>query len=169
MLIVVVYFVKVTSCVYDELLIFNMKDLDKETFADGLIRIACYDANSIPFAGEICLCFSSSFFFFSSFFLFFFFILFLLRGLLLWMFWGSFSLRDFFILQYSISIWITFIKILFFGIKPNRHFTNSSGGVGAQISPGFGSLKIFFGFWTFPYYKISIIPDNRLPTKLQNH
>ena len=62
MLIVVVYFVKVTSCVYDELLIFNMKDLDKETFADGLIRIACYDANSIPFAGEICL--SSSFFFF---------------------------------------------------------------------------------------------------------
>ena len=37
---------------YDELLIFNMKNLDKETFADGLIRIACYDANSIPFAGE---------------------------------------------------------------------------------------------------------------------
>jgi len=46
---------QVTSCVYDELFIFNMKDLDKETFADGLLRIACYDANSIPFAGE-CLC-----------------------------------------------------------------------------------------------------------------
>jgi hypothetical protein len=42
----------VTSCVYDELLIFNMKNLDKETFADGLIRIACYDANSVPFAGN---------------------------------------------------------------------------------------------------------------------
>ena len=41
---------------YDELLIFNMKNLDKETFADGLIRIACYDVNSIPMAGAL-LCF----------------------------------------------------------------------------------------------------------------
>jgi hypothetical protein len=43
----------VTSCVYDELLIFNMKNLDKETFQDGLIRIAVYDANAIPFAGNV--------------------------------------------------------------------------------------------------------------------
>jgi hypothetical protein len=44
---------QVTSCVYDELLIFNMKNLDKETFQDGLIRIAVYDANAIPFAGNV--------------------------------------------------------------------------------------------------------------------
>jgi len=43
---------QVTSCVYDELLIFDMKRLDKETFEDGLLRIACYDSNSIPFAGN---------------------------------------------------------------------------------------------------------------------
>jgi Ca2+-dependent lipid-binding protein len=48
----------VTSCVYDELLIFNMKNLDKETFADGLIRIACYDANAVPFAGTSDISFS---------------------------------------------------------------------------------------------------------------
>ncbi len=45
---------------YDELLIFNMKNLDKETFADGLIRIACYDVNSVPMAGRnillYCVC-----------------------------------------------------------------------------------------------------------------
>lgn len=32
-----------TSCVFDELFIFNFKDLDKEAFEEGLIRIACYD------------------------------------------------------------------------------------------------------------------------------
>ncbi len=37
---------------YDELLIFNMKGLTKETFSEGLIRIACYDVNSIPLQGS---------------------------------------------------------------------------------------------------------------------
>ncbi len=32
-------------------MIFNLKNLDKETFADGLIRIACYDSNIMPLAG----------------------------------------------------------------------------------------------------------------------
>jgi hypothetical protein len=39
-----------TSCVYDELFIFNIKDLDKEQFQEGVIRVAVYDANSIPMA-----------------------------------------------------------------------------------------------------------------------
>lgn len=38
----------VTSCVFDDLLIFNYKDLEKEQFEEGIIRIAVYDANSIP-------------------------------------------------------------------------------------------------------------------------
>ena len=38
---------------FDELMIFNLKNLDKETFADGLIRIACYDSNIMPLAGNI--------------------------------------------------------------------------------------------------------------------
>eukprot|EP01034_Spumella_vulgaris_P027083 gene27083-33756_t len=33
----------VTSCVFDELFIFNFKNLDKEAFEEGIIRIACYD------------------------------------------------------------------------------------------------------------------------------
>jgi len=46
--------------VYDELFIFNMKNLDKETFADGLLRISCYDANSLPFAGTFIVFFCST-------------------------------------------------------------------------------------------------------------
>lgn len=29
---------------YDDLKIFNFKNLDKEAFSDGIIRISCYDA-----------------------------------------------------------------------------------------------------------------------------
>lgn len=37
-----------TSCVYDELFIFNMKDLDREQVEEAVIRVAVYDANSVP-------------------------------------------------------------------------------------------------------------------------
>ncbi len=37
-----------TSCVFDELFIFDLKNLDKSQFEEGLIRIACYDSNSNP-------------------------------------------------------------------------------------------------------------------------
>jgi hypothetical protein len=37
-----------TSAVYDELFIFNVKNLDKEQFEEGVIRIGVYDANSVP-------------------------------------------------------------------------------------------------------------------------
>lgn len=37
-----------TSCVFDELLIFNMKNLDKEAFEEGFIRIAVRDSTIIP-------------------------------------------------------------------------------------------------------------------------
>jgi len=42
----------VTSCVFDDLLIFNMKGLTKEQIEEEVIRISCYDANSIPLAGS---------------------------------------------------------------------------------------------------------------------
>ena len=35
-----------TSCVYDELLIFNLRDLDKEAFAAGVIRLSVLDVGS---------------------------------------------------------------------------------------------------------------------------
>ncbi len=35
---------QVTSCVFDEVFIFNMKNLDKENFENGFIRISCYDS-----------------------------------------------------------------------------------------------------------------------------
>ena len=38
-----------TSCVYDELLIFNMRNLDKEAFREGVIRIAVKDSSVNPF------------------------------------------------------------------------------------------------------------------------
>ena len=42
----------VTSCVFDDLLIFNMKGLSKDQVEEEVIRISCYDANSIPLAGS---------------------------------------------------------------------------------------------------------------------
>ncbi len=36
-----------TTCVFDELIIFNMKNLDKEQFSEGLIRIAVMDYNTL--------------------------------------------------------------------------------------------------------------------------
>jgi Ca2+-dependent lipid-binding protein len=41
-----------TSCVYDELFIFNIKNLDKEAFEEGVIKITCLDANAIPLVKE---------------------------------------------------------------------------------------------------------------------
>jgi hypothetical protein len=40
------------SCVYDELFIFNLKNLDKEAFEEGVIKISVYDANQNPLAKE---------------------------------------------------------------------------------------------------------------------
>lgn len=37
----------VTNCVFDDLFIFNFKDLDKETFNEGFVRIAVYDSSII--------------------------------------------------------------------------------------------------------------------------
>jgi hypothetical protein len=37
-----------TNCVFDELLIFNFKNLDKEQFDDGIIKISVMDANCLP-------------------------------------------------------------------------------------------------------------------------
>lgn len=39
----------VTNCVFDDLHIFNFRNLDKETFREGFIRVAVYDANIIGF------------------------------------------------------------------------------------------------------------------------
>lgn len=39
-----------TSCVFDELLIFNFREMDKEAFNEGFIRIAVRDSNSLVFA-----------------------------------------------------------------------------------------------------------------------
>ena len=36
-----------TSCVFDELLIFNMKNLDKEQFTEGIIRVTVMDYNTL--------------------------------------------------------------------------------------------------------------------------
>ena len=36
-----------TSCVFDELLIFHMKDLDKEQFEEGIIRVSVMDYNTL--------------------------------------------------------------------------------------------------------------------------
>lgn len=41
----------VTSAVYDELFIFDVKNLTKESFLDGLIRISCYDQTLISNIG----------------------------------------------------------------------------------------------------------------------
>lgn len=41
-----------TSCVYDELFIFNIRNLDKETFEEGVIKITCLDSNSVPMLKE---------------------------------------------------------------------------------------------------------------------
>ncbi len=38
----------VTTCVFDELFIFNFKELDKDAFSEGLIRVSIYDVNSNP-------------------------------------------------------------------------------------------------------------------------
>ena len=38
----------VTTCVFDELFIFNFKQLDKDAFSEGLIRVSIYDVNSNP-------------------------------------------------------------------------------------------------------------------------
>eukprot|EP00981_Chlorochromonas_danica_P000154 scaffold46_cov196-Ochromonas_danica.AAC.4 len=43
----------VTSCVYDELFIFNLKDVDKEIFEQGIIRLACYDSNILSSKGTM--------------------------------------------------------------------------------------------------------------------
>ena len=37
-----------TSAVYDELLIFNFRNLDKEAFQDGLLKITVRDHNANP-------------------------------------------------------------------------------------------------------------------------
>ncbi len=37
----------VTSCVFDETFIFNLRDLDKETFEEGVIRVSCKDSGLI--------------------------------------------------------------------------------------------------------------------------
>jgi Ca2+-dependent lipid-binding protein len=36
------------NCVFDDVLIFNFKNMTKEAFQDGIIRISVYDANSVP-------------------------------------------------------------------------------------------------------------------------
>ena len=36
-----------TSCVFDELLIFDIKNVEKEQFEESIIRISCYDSNTI--------------------------------------------------------------------------------------------------------------------------
>lgn len=36
---------------FDELLIFNKKDLDKEAFEEEMIRVECFDSNIIPLSG----------------------------------------------------------------------------------------------------------------------
>ena len=41
------YFKDVTSCVFDQQFIFDIKGLDKHSFEEGLIRISCYDSNSV--------------------------------------------------------------------------------------------------------------------------
>lgn len=38
------------SCVFDELLIFNMKNLDKDQFMQGVVRVSC---KSVPLAGKL--------------------------------------------------------------------------------------------------------------------
>ncbi len=40
-----------TSCVFDELFIFNMKNLDKDAFEEGMIRISCYDSTIMSMIG----------------------------------------------------------------------------------------------------------------------
>ena len=37
-----------TSCVYDELMIFSFRNMDKDEFKDGVISISVRDSNSIP-------------------------------------------------------------------------------------------------------------------------
>ena len=36
-----------TSCVFDELCIFDQKNVDKETLEENIIRISCYDSNTV--------------------------------------------------------------------------------------------------------------------------
>lgn len=36
-----------TSCVFDELLIFDCKNMEKEEFEEAIIRVSCYDSNTI--------------------------------------------------------------------------------------------------------------------------
>jgi hypothetical protein len=36
------------TCVFDELLLFNVKGLDKEAFEEGIIRVTVRDCNSVP-------------------------------------------------------------------------------------------------------------------------
>jgi hypothetical protein len=43
----------VASCVFDELNIFNIKDVDKETFEEELITVSVYDSSSNPFAKQV--------------------------------------------------------------------------------------------------------------------
>lgn len=40
-----------TSCVFDELFIFNMKNIDKEAFEEGMIRISCFDSTIMSMIG----------------------------------------------------------------------------------------------------------------------
>lgn len=43
----------VASCVFDELNIFNIKDVDKETFEQEQLTISVYDATSNPLAKQV--------------------------------------------------------------------------------------------------------------------
>lgn len=43
----------VTSAVYDELFIFNAKDVDKDMFEQSIIRISCYDSNMLSNKGTM--------------------------------------------------------------------------------------------------------------------
>jgi hypothetical protein len=40
-----------TSCVFDELFIFNLPKIDKSAFEEGLIRVACYDSTIMSMIG----------------------------------------------------------------------------------------------------------------------
>ena len=47
----VILFAQVTSCVFGEVFIFNLKDLNKEAFEDGFVRVSGYDSNRLGMAG----------------------------------------------------------------------------------------------------------------------
>ena len=46
-----ILFAQVTSCVFGEVFIFNLKDLNKEAFEDGFVRVSGYDSNRLGMAG----------------------------------------------------------------------------------------------------------------------